>query len=142
MNANGWIDSEFAALGKIVVRFQQLDWCAEHMLKGFMTPGSVGILMCAGENTGWKLDKLATIASEVVTVPEAKTSLLSWVKASQCLVTRRNKLMHSFYMVEPGGILTHRWKASTRGGKWRGEMEQIGIAELTEVAGLLAEGVK
>jgi hypothetical protein len=142
MNGNGWHDAEFAALGKIVVRFQQLDWCAEHMLKGFITPENVGILMCAGENTSWKLDKLAAVASEAVTVPEARTSLLTWVEASRSLVTRRNRLMHSFYMVEPGGILTHRWKASTRGGRWHGEMEQIGLADLVEVADLLAEGVE
>jgi hypothetical protein len=68
--------------------------------------------------------------------------LLTWIDASRSLVTRRNKLLHSFYMVEPGGVRTHRWKASTRGGKWHGEREQIGLADLQEVAELLAEGVK
>lgn len=35
-----------------------------------------------------------------------------------------------------------RLKASTRGGKWRGHAEPLGLADLTEVADLLAEGVE
>jgi len=138
---NGWRDPEFAALGKIVVRFAQLDWCAETMLQGFMRPDGVAILMCAGENTSWKLEKLAAIASEVLADQSAKASLKAWIDASRTLVTQRNKLMHSFYLVAPGGIRPHRWKASTRGGRWRGEREPIALADLEEVASLLAEGV-
>jgi hypothetical protein len=93
VTGHGWHYPEFAALGKIVVRFAQLEWCIEHMLKGFMRPEAIAILMCTGENTSWKLDKLAAIATEVVTDPPAKMTLLNWIKAARILVSRRNKLM-------------------------------------------------
>jgi hypothetical protein len=141
---NGWRDPEFAALGKIVVHFAQLEWSAETMLEGFMRPDSVAIVMCVGENITWKLDKLATLANEVLADQAAKETLLAWVKALREMVTRRNKLMHSFYLVAPGGVQPQpqRLKASTRGGKWRGEVQPIALADLEMVAGLLAEGVE
>jgi hypothetical protein len=33
-------------------------------------------------------------------------------------------------------------KASTRGGKWKGRSEPIGLADLSEVGDLLAEGLE
>jgi hypothetical protein len=63
-----------------------------------------------------KLDKLAAIATETVSDSDTKSALLGWVEASRKLVARRNKLMHSYYLVAPGGTAPHWFTSSTRGG--------------------------
>jgi hypothetical protein len=57
-------------------------------------------------------------------------------------VDRRNKLTHSFYPAWEGEQSSTRMCASTRGGKWKGQIEPVGLAELREVAALLAEGLE
>ena len=47
--------------------------------------------------------------------------------------------MHSFYLARDGEQSRARMKASTRGGTWKGQSEPIGLADLSEVADLLAE---
>ena len=136
-----WADVELAALGRIIVYVAELEWYAEHLLQGFIEPDGIAVLMTVGENITWKLDKLSAIAKETLTNSEVKACLLDWVEASRTLVSRRNKLIHSFYMVGQEGSRLSRWKASTRQGKWRGETEPISLVDLREVGDLLAEGL-
>jgi hypothetical protein len=48
--------------------------------------------------------------------------------------------MHSFYLAPDGDQPLTRMKAQTRGGKWKGESELIRLADLREIAVLLAQG--
>lgn len=113
----GWGEPELAALGRIVTNFAELEWCADRLLAGFISPADVAILVAAGESIRWKLDKLSAIASEALADPLASSTLLGWVKTSGILVDRRNQLIHSFYLVREGEQSPTRMKASTRGGK-------------------------
>jgi hypothetical protein len=139
---DGWGDAELTALGRIVANFTELDWWADRLLAGFINPRDVAIILTAGENIRWKLDKLSAIAGEALADPQASSTVLAWVKASCVLVDRRNKLIHSFYLVREEQQSPTRMKASTRGGKWKGESEPIELADLSEVADLLAEGLE
>jgi hypothetical protein len=139
---NGWGDAELAALGRIAANFTELDWYADRLLAGFISSYNVAVILTAGENIRWKLEKLSAIAVEALADPQASSTLLAWVKASGTLVERRNQLTHSFYLVREGEHSSTRMKASTRGGKWKGQSEQIGLADLSDVAALLAEGLE
>lgn len=138
---DGWGDAELAALGKIVANFAELEWCADRLLAGFVSPANVAILLTAGENIRWKLDKLSAIATEVLADLQAKTTLQGWIKTSLVLIGRRNDLIHSFYMARDGDRPLTRMKATTRGGRWKARSEPIDLDSLTETAGLLAEGL-
>lgn len=83
----------------------------------------------------------SAIAAEALGDPLASSALRTWVKTSLELGDRRNQLMHSFYLARPGEQSLTRMKASTRGGKWKGQSEPIGL-DLSEVAVLLAEGLE
>lgn len=139
---DGWGDAELAALGRIVANFAELEWCADRLLAGFINPPDAAIILTAGESIGWKLDKLSAIAVGALADLQASSTLLTWVKASRILVERRNKLIHSFYLMREDEQSLTRMKASTRGGKWKGESEPIELAGLSEVADLLAEGLE
>lgn len=132
-------ERELHAMGTIVVNFADLDFAAGHLLEGFIG-GDVASVLAAGEDIRWKLDKLSVIADEVVSDESAAQSLRDWVRASRMLIDRRNQLMHSFYMTADGDDAVSRWKASTRGGGWKGQKEIIVLAELGEFADLLAGG--
>lgn len=137
---DGWRDAELAALGAIVVNFADLDWYAGRLLGGFIRPRDVAFIMTAGADLRWSLEKLSVIAGEALEDQEARAALLAWVKATEELASRRNKLMHSFYLGPDGDQPLTRMKAQTRGGKWKGESEPIRLADLSEVAALLAQG--
>jgi hypothetical protein len=96
----------------------------------------------AGADFRWTLEKLSVITGEALGDPLARAALQGWVKASLHLADRRNQLTHSFYLPQAGQQALTRMKASTRGGKWKGQSEQVGLADLIEVADLLAEGVE
>ncbi len=132
-------ESELQAIGRIVINFADLDFAAGHLLDGFIS-GDIAALLVAGEDIRWKLDMLAVIADEILNDERASGLLRDWVHASRALIDRRNQLMHSFYMTGDGEEPTSRWKASTRGGKWRAQTETIVLAELDEFADLLAGG--
>jgi hypothetical protein len=139
----GWGDAELAALGKVAANFAELEWQASRLLAGFISPAGIAVILTVGEDFRWKLDKLSVIAAEALGDQLASSGLQDWVKASRILADRRNQLTHSSYLAGAGDQqpLT-RMKASTRGGRWRGQSEPIGLADLSEVAGLLAEGVE
>ena len=139
---DGWEDAELEALGRIAANFAELDWYAGRLLAGFISPCDVAAILTAGADLRWTLEKLSVIAAEALGDPLASSTLLAWVKASSMLVDRRNQLMHSFYLVREGERSLARMKASTRGGKWKGQSEPIGLADLSEVAALLAEGLE
>ena len=82
------------------------------------------------------------IGAEALRDPLASSTLLAWVKASRDLADRRNQLMHSFYLARDGEQSLARMNASTRRGAWKGQAEPIGLADLSEVADLLAEGLE
>jgi hypothetical protein len=132
-------ERELLAMGTIVINFADLDFAAGHLLEGFIS-GDVASVLVASEDILWKLDKLSVIADEIVSDELTAQSLREWVRASRILIDRRNQLMHSFYMTADGEEAISRWKASTRGGKWKGQTETIVLAELGEFADLLAEG--
>ena len=139
----GWGDAELAALGKVAANFAELEWQAGRLLAGFISPASIAVILTAGEDFRWKLDKLSVIAVEALGDPLASSALQDWVKASRILADRRNQFIHSSYLTQAGDqqSLT-RMKASTRGGRWRGQSEPIGLADLSEAAGLLADSVE
>ncbi|HUZ51686.1 MAG TPA: hypothetical protein VMU94_04065 [Streptosporangiaceae bacterium] len=141
-SADGWEDAELAALGRIAANFAELDWQAGRMLAGFISPRDVAAILTAGADLRWTLEKLSVIAAEALGDPLASSTLLAWVKASRDLADRRNQLTHSFYLPRAGGQSLARMKASTRGGKWKGQSEPVGLADLSEVADLLAEGLE
>lgn len=140
--ARGWADAEFAALGRIAANFAELDWQASRLLAGFISSCDVAAILTAGADLRWKLEKLSVIAVEALGNPLASSGLLAWVKASFHLADRRNQLMHSFYLPGAGDQSLTRLKASTRGGKWKAQSEPIGLADLSEIADLLAEGLE
>jgi hypothetical protein len=139
---DGWGDAELAALGRVAANFTELDWCAGRLLAGFISPPGVAAILTAGADFRWTLEKLSVIAAEALRDPLASSTLLAWVKASRDLADRRNQLMHSFYLARDGEQSLARMKASTRGGAWKGQAEPIGLADLSEVADLLAEGLE
>lgn len=138
---DGWGDAELAALGKIAANFTELDWYAGRLLAGFIGPRDIATIVTAGADIRWTLEKLSAIAAETLGDP-ASSALLNWAKASLILTDRRNQFMHSFYLPRSGEQSLARMKATTRGGKWKGQSEPIGLADLREVAVLLAEGLK
>ena len=138
----GWEDAELAALGRVAVSFTELEWQAGRLLDGFISPQDVAFILTAGEDLRWILDKLSVIAAETLGDPLAGPALQDWVKASRCVSERRNQLIHSYYLPAAGEQALTRMKASTRGGRWRGQSQPIELADISEVAGLLAEGVK
>lgn len=89
----------------------------------------------------WKLDKLSAIASEVLADPQAKSTLQNWIKTSFLLISRRNELIHSFYLAGDDDRQLTRMKATTRGGQWKVRLEPIDLADLTQTADRLAEGL-
>ena len=107
----------------------------------FLGTGLTPILVVAGEDIRWKLDKLRVIANETVIDQELKSRLLAWITATASLNERRNQLMHSVYTFEPGKPQPTRFKASTRGGRWRGHAEPIESQSTELLASLLATGV-
>lgn len=140
--ADGWGDAELAALGRITVNFAELDRQAGLLLAGFIRPGNVAIIVTAGAELRWTLEKLAVIATEALQDTQARQALLDWVKASLALADRRNQLIHSHYLPQAGQQPMTRMKATTRGGKWRGQSEPVDLAGLTETASLLAGGLE
>jgi hypothetical protein len=140
--AEGWGDAELAALGRVAANFAELDWQAGRLLAGFISPRDVAFIMTAGADFRWTLEKLSVIAEEALADLQARATLLDWVKASLHLADRRNQLTHSFYLPQDGQQALTRMKASTRGGRWRGQSEPVGLADLSEVADLLAEGAE
>lgn len=139
---DGWGDAELQALGRIAANFAELDWHAGRLLAGFISPRDVAVIVTAGADLRWTLEKLSVIAAEALGDQPAGPALLDWVKAARTLADRRNQLMHSFYLVQEEERPLARMKASTRGGKWKGQSEPIGLADLSEVADLLAEGLQ
>ena len=140
--ADGWGDAEFAALGRITASFAELDRQAGLLLAGFIRPSDVAVIVIAGAELRWTLEKLAVIATEALQDPLARQALLDWVRASLALADRRNQLIHSHYLPQAGQQPMARMKATTRGGKWKGQSEPVELADLTETAGLLAEGLE
>jgi hypothetical protein len=140
--AEGWEDAELAALGRVAANFAELDWQAGRLLAGFIGPRHVAFIVTAGADFRWTLEKLSVIAEEALADPQARAALLGWVKASLHLADRRNQLTDSFYLSQDGQQALTRMKASTRGGRWRGQSEPVGLADLSEVADLLAEGAE
>jgi hypothetical protein len=138
---DGWGNAQLAALGTIVVNFADLDWYAGRLLGGFIRPGGIAAILTAGEELRWKLEKLSVIADQTLGDQEAGSDLRTWIKAAGDLAGRRNKLMHSFYLAPDGGQPLTRMKASTRGSRWRGESEPVALADLNEVAAMIAEGL-
>jgi hypothetical protein len=136
-----WGHPEHAALGRIVLAFAELDWCADRLLAGFLGNDLIATLLVTGENMTWKLDKLSAIARKTLSDHEASQSLLAWVKASRQMTERRNGIMHSLFIPGDNEQRTKRMKASTRGGKWRAQAEPMDIADLAEVADLLEQGL-
>ena len=112
------------------------------MLAGFISPRDVAFILTAGEDLRWLLDKLSVIAAEALGDLQARAALQDWVKASRLIADRRNQLTHSHYLPAAGGQALTRMKATTRGGTWKGQSQPVGLADLTEVADLLAEGVE
>ncbi|HUC21316.1 MAG TPA: hypothetical protein VMA73_01285 [Streptosporangiaceae bacterium] len=139
--ADGWSDPEFAALGRITASFAELDRQAGRLLAGFIRPRDVAVIVTAGAELRWTLEKLAVIAAEALEDPQARQALLDWVKASLALADRRNQLIHSHYLPQPGEQSLTRMKATTRGGRWKGQSEPVGLADLSETADLLVEGL-
>lgn len=138
---DGWTSAELEALGAIVANFADLDWYAGRLLSGFIRPRDIADVLITGETLRWKLEKLSVIAGEVLGGQDAGKVLLAWVKAGEKLASRRNKLMHSFYLTPNGDQPLTRVKAGTTGGRWKGESEPVSLAELDEVAAMLAEGL-
>jgi hypothetical protein len=137
----GWSDAELAALGGIVANFAELEWCADQLPAGFIQPADVAILVTAGENIRWKLDKLSAIASEILADPQAKSTLLNWINTSLLLISRRNELIHSFDLAQDDDQQLMRMKATTRGGQWEAKSEPIDRTCLAQTADLLADGL-
>jgi hypothetical protein len=53
-----WSDEMLRSLGLIVLRFSALEFCAERLLYGFISDSPLGILLVAGQDMSWKLDRL------------------------------------------------------------------------------------
>lgn len=138
----GWGDAELAAPGRIAASFAQLDWQAGRLLAGFIRPRDVAIVVTVGEDLRWTLDKLSVITAETLEDPLASLALLDRVKAARIAADRRNQLTHSFYLPPAGEQPLARMRASTRGGTWKGQSEPVGLADLSEVGELLAEGAR
>ena len=137
-----WSTDELTGLGKIVMNFSALDACLDRLLAGFIAESSVAEIIVAGQFVSWKFEKLVVIARECLDDSEAKSALLDWIKASQRLNERRNAMIHSWFVeADTIGSLT-RMKASTRGGKWRGESEPVQLEQIHELVTLLEQGIQ
>jgi hypothetical protein len=137
-----WTTDELAALGKVVMNFTALDACADRLLAGFISESAVAEIIVAGESITWKLEKLDVIAVEHLKGSEAKETLLDWTKATRLLNGRRNQMIHSWFFDEGNiGSLT-RMKASTRGGRWKGQSEPFQLDQVQEVVSLLTQGIE
>jgi hypothetical protein len=126
----------------MVMNFSALDACVDRLLAGFIAEPWVAEIFLAGQVVSWKFEKLEVIAHECLDDSEAKTALLGWIKASQRLNKRRNDMIHSWFVeADTTGSLT-RMKASTRGGKWRGESEPLQLEQIHELVTLLEQGIE
>jgi hypothetical protein len=136
-----WSTEELAALGKVVMNFTALDACTDRLLAGFISETAVAEVIVAGESIDWKLDKLQVIAADQLGDSEAKRALLGWIQAARQLKDRRNQITHSWFFDEGQvGSLT-RMKASTRGGKWKGQSEPLQLDQIRELVSLIGEGL-
>jgi hypothetical protein len=105
------------SLGLIVLRFSGLEFCTERLLLSFVSGSYVDLLVVAGQDMSWKLDRLSQVLEEVAPT-EATERLKSWVGGVEELNRRRNRLIHSVWTTGPNGApIGFNPK---RRGKWDG----------------------
>lgn len=133
----GWSDQMLRSLGLIVLRFSGLEFCAERLLYGFISESALGILLVAGQDMSWKLDRLRAVHAELDTsaVTEA---LRAWIDGAETLNARRNQLVHSVWtMGSDGSPIGFR---PSRRGKWNMRAISVTASQLEELAVHMREG--
>ena len=132
-----WTDEMLRSLGLIVLRFSGLEFCAERLLYGFVSDSTLGILVIAGQDMSWKLDRLGAIHTELDPSP-ASDALKGWIDGAEKLNGRRNQLVHSVWTTGAAG-----WPVGfrpTRRGKWNMRPMEVTAAQLEELANDIREG--
>ncbi len=99
---SGWTDTMLCTLGRIVLQFSALEWCAERLLAGFIVDSELVMLVVAGQDVSWKLDRLRQVHAELAQ-SEATDVLKTWVEGAEKLNARRNELVHSVWTTGPNG---------------------------------------
>jgi hypothetical protein len=132
-----WPDEMLRSLGLIVVRFAALEFCAERLLYGFVSDSDLGILVVAGQDMSWKLDRLRAIHNELEP-SEAADALRDWIDGAKELNDRRNLLVHSVWSMGPNGLpVGYRPRGR---GKWKLEGLEVTPEQLVELAADVSEG--
>lgn len=91
------------ALGLVVLRFSALEWCAERLLAGFISDSELVMLIVAGQDMSWKLDRLRQVNAELVQT-DATAALDGWADGAEKLNSRRNLLIHAVWSTSPEGV--------------------------------------
>ena len=104
------------SLGLIVLRFSGLEFCAERLLYGFISDSTLGILVVAGQDMSWKLDRLRGHTNPLEP-SDATEALKGWIEGVDKLNDRRNQLIHSFWTTGDNG-----WSVGYRPTR-RGQVE-------------------
>ncbi len=132
-----WPDEMLHTLGLIVVRFSALEFCAERLLYGFISDSDLGILVVAGQDMSWKLDRLRSIHDELEP-SEVVDALKGWIDGTTELNKRRNLLVHSVWSMGPNGLpVGYRPKGR---GKWKMEGLEVTPELLAELAAHISDG--
>jgi hypothetical protein len=90
------------SLGLIVLRFSGLEFCAERQVYGFISDSTLGILVVAGQDMSWKLERLRAIRT-ALEPSDATEALKGWIEGVAKLNDRRNQLIHSFWTTGDNG---------------------------------------
>jgi hypothetical protein len=66
-------------LGRIVLRFSALEWCAVRLLASFIADSELVMLLVAGQEVSWKLDRLRQVHAELAQ-SEVTDVIKTWVE--------------------------------------------------------------
>jgi len=132
---------EMAELGRVVLNFSSVDWCAERLLAGFLSSDLTGLVVVTAENTSWKLDKLSVISKEILPESEHRVELRHWLAGVKLLNRERNLIMHSVWGPGPDDKTLVMMKVSARNGEFKGNSKPANLAYLKDVADALAGAV-
>ncbi|HTW07996.1 MAG TPA: hypothetical protein VME46_10815 [Acidimicrobiales bacterium] len=133
-----WNDEMLRSLGLIVLRFAALEFCAERLLYGFISDSPLGILVVAGQDISWKLDRLRQVHAELTPTTKGTEDLRHWIDGTEQLSQRRNELVHSVWTVgSDGSAIGFRPK---RRGRWNVRGLLVSASMLTDLAEAVRTG--
>jgi hypothetical protein len=110
----------------------------ERLLAGFISDSDLVMLVVAGQDISWKLDRLKQVHAELAQT-DATNALNNWIDGAMRLNSRRNELVHSVWTSGPDGVPTG-FRVKSR-GKWDLRAKPVTADMLAELLAQVTDGV-